>query len=318
MLNVAVLDDYQNVAAGFANWGQLSSEAKVTVFNDHIHDSDSLVKRLESFEIVCAMRERTPFPIEILQRLPKLQLLITTGMRNASIDVKEANNLGVVVCGTDGLPYPTAELAWGLILDLARNIAKENESVKRGKWQTTVGVGLKGKTLGLIGLGNLGGQVANYGNAFGMDVIAWSQNLTKEKAEGRNTKYVSLETLMAESDFISIHTVLSSRTKDLINASKLKLMKKTSFLINTSRGPIVNELALVNALGEGEIAGAALDVFSLEPLPSDHPLITLENTIITPHIGYVTNETYKIFYEQTVECIIGFIQGNPIRVISPI
>ena len=264
------------------------------------------------------MRERTPFPIEILQRLPKLQLLITTGMRNASIDVKEANNLGVVVCGTDGLPYPTAELAWGLILDLARNIAKENESVKRGKWQTTVGVGLKGKTLGLIGLGNLGGQVANYGNAFGMDVIAWSQNLTKEKAERRNTKYVSLETLMAESDFISIHTVLSSRTKDLINASKLKLMKKTSFLINTSRGPIVNELALVNALGEGEIAGAALDVFSLEPLPSDHPLITLENTIITPHIGYVTNETYKIFYEQTVECIIGFIQGNPIRVISPI
>jgi len=318
MLNVAVLDDYQNVAAGFANWGQLSSEAKVTVFNDHIHDSDSLVKRLESFEIVCAMRERTPFPSEILQRLPKLQLLITTGMRNASIDVKEANNLGVVVCGTDGLPYPTAELAWGLILDLARNIAKENESVKRGKWQTTVGVGLKGKTLGLIGLGNLGGQVANYGNAFGMDVIAWSQNLTKEKAERRNTKYVSLETLMAESDFISIHTVLSSRTKDLIDASKLKLMKKTSFLINTSRGPIVNELALVNALGEGEIAGAALDVFSLEPLPSDHPLITLENTIITPHIGYVTNETYKIFYEQTVECVIRFIQGNPIRVISPI
>ena len=177
---------------------------------------------------------------------------------------------------------------------------------------------MKGKTLGLIGLGNLGGQVANYGNAFGMDVIAWSQNLTKEKAERRNTKYVSLETLMAESDFISIHTVLSSRTKDLIDASKLKLMKKTSFLINTSRGPIVNELALVNALGEGEIAGAALDVFSLEPLPSDHPLITLENTIITPHIGYVTNETYKIFYEQTVECVIRFIQGNPIRVISPI
>ena len=318
MLNVAVLDDYQNVAAGFANWGQLSSEAKVTVFNDHIHDSDSLVKRLESFEIVCAMRERTPFPFEILQRLPKLKLLITTGMRNASIDVKEANNQGVIVCGTDGLPYPTAELAWGLILDLARNIAKENESVKRGKWQTTVGVGLNGKTLGLIGLGNLGGQVANYGNAFEMDVIAWSQNLTKEKAKEKNTKYVSLETLMAESDFISIHTVLSSRTKDLIDASKLKLMKKTSFLINTSRGPIVNELALVNALSKGEIAGAALDVFSLEPLPSDHPLITLENTIITPHIGYVTNETYKIFYEQTVECIIGFIRGNPIRVISPI
>ena len=318
MLNVAVLDDYQNVAFECANWIEMAGKGSVAIFNDHIHDLEPLVDRLKEFEIICAMRERTPFPKEILQRLPKLQLLITTGMRNASIDVKAANELGVIVCGTDGLPYPTAELAWGLILDLARNISKENEAVKVGEWQTTLGVGLKGKTLGLIGLGNLGGQVANYGNAFGMNVIAWSQNLTEEKAQDKNSTYVDLDALMSESDFISIHTVLSERTRGLINASKLKLMKKTSFLINTSRGPIVNELALVNALGKGEIAGAALDVFSLEPLPSDHPLITLENTIITPHIGYVTNETYKIFYEQTVECIIGFIQGNPIRVISPI
>jgi len=318
MLNIAVLDDYQNVAFESANWGEVAGKASVIMFNDHIHDSDSLVERLKDFEIICAMRERTPFSKEIVHRLPKLQLLITTGMRNASIDVKAANDQGVTVCGTDGLPYPTAELAWGLILDLARNISRENEAVKNGEWQTTLSVGLKGKTLGLIGLGNLGGQVANYGNAFGMNVIACSQNLTKEKAKEKNAKYVPLETLMAESDFISIHTVLSPRTKDLIDSSKLKLMKKTSFLINTSRGPIVDESALVNALEKDLIAGAGLDVFGLEPLPPEHPLITLENTIITPHVGYVTKETYKIFYEQTVECITEFIQGNPIRVINPI
>ena len=318
MLNIAVLDDYQNVAFGCANWGDVAGKASVIMFNDHIHDWDSLVERLKDFEIICAMRERTPFPNEILHRLPNLQLLITTGMRNASIDVKAANDQGVTVCGTDGLPHPTAELAWGLILDLARNISRENEAVKNGEWQTTMGVGLKWKTLGLIGLGNLGGQVANYGNAFGMNVIAWSQNLTKEKAKEKNAKYASLETLMAESDFISIHTVLSLRTKGLIDSSKLELMKKTSFLINTSRGPIVDESALVNALEKNLIAGAGLDVFDLEPLPLEHPLITLGNTIITPHVGYVTKETYKIFYEQTVECITAFIQGNPIRVINPI
>ncbi|MEC8987184.1 MAG: D-2-hydroxyacid dehydrogenase family protein, partial [Chloroflexota bacterium] len=277
---------------------------------------DPLVDRLKEFEIICAMRERTPFPREILQRLPKLQLLITTGMRNASIDVEAANELGVIVCGTDGLPYPTAELAWGLILDLARNISEENEAVKDGEWQTTLGVGLKGKTLGLIGLGNLGGQVANYGNAFGMNVIAWSQNLTEEKAKDKNATYVDLDTLMSESDFISIHTVLSERTLGLIDSSKLQLMKKSSFIVNTSRGPIIDESALVEALDNAQIAGAGLDVFGLEPMPSDHPLITSNRTVITPHIGYVTQETYKIFYEHTVECIAAFINGKPVRVLS--
>ncbi|MED5409672.1 MAG: D-2-hydroxyacid dehydrogenase family protein, partial [Chloroflexota bacterium] len=291
-------------------------KASISIFNDHIHDPDPLVDRLKEFEIICAMRERTPFPKEILQRLPKLQLLITTGMRNASIDVKAANELGVIVCGTDGLPYPTAELAWGLILDLARNISEENEAVKDGEWQTTLGVGLKGKTLGLIGLGNLGGQVANYGNAFGMNVIAWSQNLTEEKAKDKNATYVDLDTLMSESDFISIHTVLSERTRALIDSSKLQLMKKSSFIVNTSRGPIIDEAALVEVLGNSQIAGAGLDVFDLEPMPSDHPLITSNRTVITPHIGYVTQETYKIFYEHTVECIAAFMNGKPVRMLS--
>ena len=316
MLNIAVLDDYQNVAFECANWSELAGKASISIFNDHIHDPDPLVDRLKEFEIICAMRERTPFPREILQRLPKLQLLITTGMRNASIDVEAANELGVIVCGTDGLPYPTAELAWGLILDLARNISEENEAVKDGEWQTTLGVGLKGKTLGLIGLGNLGGQVANYGNAFGMNVIAWSQNLTEEKAKDKNATYVDLDTLMSESDFISIHTVLSERTLGLIDSSKLQLMKKSSFIVNTSRGPIIDESALVEALDNAQIAGAGLDVFGLEPMPSDHPLITSNRTVITPHIGYVTQETYKIFYEHTVECISTFINGKPVRVLS--
>ena len=294
----------------------MAGKASISIFNDHIHDPDPLVDRLKEFEIICAMRERTPFPREILQRLPKLQLLITTGMRNASIDVEEANELGVIVCGTDGLPYPTAELAWGLILDLARNISEENEAVKDGEWQTTLGGGLKGKTLGLIGLGNLGGQVANYGNAFGMNVIAWSQNLTEEKAKDKNATYVDLDTLMSESDFISIHTVLSERTLGLIDSSKLQLMKKSSFIVNTSRGPIIDESALVEALDNAQIAGAGLDVFGLEPMPSDHPLITSNRTVITPHIGYVTQETYKIFYEHTVECIAAFINGKPVRVLS--
>ena len=316
MLNIAVLDDYQNVAFECANWNELAGKGSISIFSDHIRDPDSLVDRLKEFEIICAMRERTPFPKEILQRLPKLQLLITTGMRNASVDVKAANQLGVVVCGTGGLPYPTAELAWGLILDLARNISKENAAVKAGEWQTTLGIGLKGKTLGLIGLGNLGGQVANYGNAFGMNVIAWSQNLTEEKAHDKNTTYVDLDTLMSESDFISIHTVLSERTLGLIDSSKLQLMKKSSFIVNTSRGPIIDESALVEALDNAQIAGAGLDVFGLEPMPSDHPLITSNRTVITPHIGYVTQETYKIFYEHTVECIAAFINGKPVRVLS--
>ncbi|SVB41556.1 uncharacterized protein METZ01_LOCUS194410, partial [marine metagenome] len=272
MLNVAILDDYQNSALEMANWDNLSEKAKITVFNDHIHDREVLIKRLRKFQVICAMRERTPFPKELLESLPKLKLLVTTGMRNASIDIEAASELGITVSGTEGLPYPTAELTWALILVLARNITVEHQSVKEGIWQKEVGVGLKGKTLGIIGLGNLGSQVAKYGNAFGMEVIAWSQNLTSDLAKEKGAKYVSLDTLMSESDFVSIHTVLSPRTKGLIDGSKLNLMKKTSYLVNTSRGPIVDEHALIKILEDKGIAGAGLDVFDLEPMESDHPL----------------------------------------------
>ena len=248
MLNVAILDDYQNSALKMANWGKLSGKAKITVFNDHVHDREVLIKRLRKFQVICAMRERTPFTKEVLESLPDLKLLVTTGMRNASIDIKTASELGITVSGTEGLPYPTAELTWALILALARNITVEHQSVKEGIWQKEVGVGLKGKTLGIIGLGNLGSQVAIYGNAFGMEVIAWSQNLTSDLAKEKGAKYVTLDTLMSESDFVSIHTVLSPRTKGLIDGSKLKLMKKTSYLVNTSRGPIVDEHALIKIL----------------------------------------------------------------------
>ena len=316
MLNVAILDDYQNSALKMANWGKLSGKAKITVFNDHLHDSEVLIKRLRKFQVICAMRERTPFTKEVLESLPDLKLLVTTGMRNASIDIKTASELGITVSGTEGLPYPTAELTWALILALARNITVEHQSVKEGIWQKEVGVGLKGKTLGIIGLGNLGSQVAIYGNAFGMEVIAWSQNLTSDLAKEKGAKYVSLDTLMSESDFVSIHTVLSPRTKGLIDGSKLKLMKKTSYLVNTSRGPIVDEHALIKILEDEAIAGAGLDVFDLEPMENNHPLILSDRTVITPHIGYVTRETYKIFYEQSLECVSEFLSGTPVRIIN--
>ena len=316
MLNVAILDDYQNSALKMANWGKLSGKAKITVFNDHVHDREVLIKRLRKFQVICAMRERTPFTKEVLESLPDLKLLVTTGMRNASIDIKTASELGITVSGTEGLPYPTAELTWALILALARNITVEHQSVKEGIWQKEVGVGLKGKTLGIIGLGNLGSQVAIYGNAFGMEVIAWSQNLTSDLAKEKGAKYVSLDTLMSESDFVSIHTVLSPRTKGLIDGSKLKLMKKTSYLVNTSRGPIVDEHALIKILEDEAIAGACLDVFDFEPMESNHPLILSDRTVITPHIGYVTRETYKIFYEQSLECVSEFLSGTPVRIIN--
>ena len=316
MLNVAILDDYQDISLEMADWGILSGKIEITVFNDHIHDQELLIERLRKFQVICAMRERTPFPKEVLDSLPNLKLLVTTGMRNASIDIEAADKLGITVSGTEGLPYPTAELTWALILALARNITLEHKSVKEGVWQKTLGIGLQGKTLGIIGLGNLGSQVASYGNAFGMNVTAWSQNLTSSIAKSKGVRYVPLETLMSESDFVTIHTVLSSRTRGLIDSSKLNLMKETSYLINTSRGPIVDEEALIRILGENRIAGSGLDVFDLEPLGNDHPLILSDRTVITPHIGYVTRETYKIFFEQSLECVSKFMSGAPVRIIN--
>ena len=316
MAQVAVLDDYQDVAMKMADWSVLPSDSGVQTFRDHLSDQDAVVERLEEFEIVVAMRERTPFPRGLLERLPRLKLLVTTGRRNASIDLEAASDLGVVVSGTGGLNYPTAELTWGLILALLRHIPEEDRATRAGQWQVSMGIGLRDKTLGVIGLGNLGSQVATVGRAFGMSVIAWSQNLTAELAAQFGTTLVGKDELLARSDIATIHLVLSDRTSGLIGARELGLMKPTAYLINTSRGPIVKETALVDALQNGVIAGAALDVFDEEPLPLDHPLRLLENTVITPHIGYVTDETYLIFFRNAVENIRAFLKGEPINVVN--
>lgn len=275
-----------------------------------------MAQRLRGFEIVLAMRERTPFPRRLLEELPQLKLLITTGMRNASIDVEAARDLGITVCGTRGLPYPTAELTWALILALVRRVPQEDKATRAGQWQISVGEGLNGKVLGLLGLGNLGSQVATVGKAFGMSLLAWSQNLTAERATQYGATLVSKDELLSRSDLVTIHLVLSARTRGLIGARELGLMQRTAYLINTSRGPIVEEQALIQALQQGTIAGAALDVFDEEPLPLDHPFRRLENTVITPHLGYVTVEGYRIFFGDAVEDMRAFLSGTPTRVLT--
>lgn len=315
MARVALLDDYQSVALGMADWKSLPAGTEVVVFKDHLADEDALATRLADFDIIMALRERTPFPRPLLERLPKLKLLITAGMRNASIDMKAAAERGILVCGTSGLPYPTAELAWGLILSLARRIPAEDRATREGRWQTSLGLGLNGKTLGVIGLGTLGSRVARVGRAFEMEVLAWSQNLTAERATAAEAMLVAKDDLLARSDFVSIHLVLSERTRGLIGARELGLMKRNAYLVNTSRGPIVDEAALIRALGDGTIAGAGLDVFDEEPLPLDHPFRRLPNIVITPHLGYVTEETYRIFYGQAVEDIKAFLRDEPVRLL---
>lgn len=316
MARVAVLDDYQDAALKLADWSALPSDTTVQVFKDHLSHEQAVAERLNNFDIIVAMRERTPFPRSLLAKLPNLKLLVTTGMRNASIDVGAATDLGITVCGTQGLPYPTAELTWGLILALLRYIPQEDKATRDGRWQVSVGFGLRDKVLGVIGLGNLGSQVATVGKAFGMSLLAWSQNLTAERAAQVGATLVSKDELLAQSDIVTIHLVLGNRTRGLIGARELGLMKRTAYLINSSRGPIVDEQALIHALRQGSIAGAALDVYDEEPLPLDHPLRQLPNTVITPHLGYVTVETYKIFYGNAVEDIQAFLQGKPIRVIN--
>lgn len=313
MMRVAILDDYQGVALGMADWQSLHPGAEMRAFPDHIDDLDALAHRLHAFECVVLMRERTPFPATLFEKLPNLRLLVTAGMRNASIDLTAATAHKVQVSGTDMLPYPTAELTWGLILALCRRIPREDRAVRTGRWQTTLGIGLKGKTLGLVGLGRLGGQVARIGRAFGMEVIAWSQNLTAERAAEAGAALVAKEELFARADVISVHLVLGPRSRGLIGAAELARMKPTAFLVNTSREPIVDETALIAALRERRIAGAALDVFEPEPLPANHPLLALDNTVITPHLGYVTEEGYRLLYGQAVENIRAFIAGTALR-----
>ena len=315
-MKIAVLDDYQGVALESADWSTLPADAQVQVFRDHLHGLDEVVERLRDFEVVSAMRERTPFRRELLQRLPNLKLLITTGMRNASIDLDAATEHGVLVCGTGGVGYPTAELTWGLILALARSIPQENEAIRKERWQTTVGTGLQGRTLGVLGLGRLGSQVAAVGNTFGMSVFAWSQNLTAERASESGASLVTKDELFSNSDILTIHLQLSDRTRGLVGAHELGLMKSTAYLVNTSRGPIVDEGALVKTLQARAIAGAGLDVFEPEPLSQGHPFKSLDNTILTPHLGYVTKEGYQIYYADTVEDISAYIQGQPVRVLN--
>lgn len=317
MTRVALLDDYQDVALQMADWQSLPADVEVQVFRDHLSDDDALVERLKDIDIIMAMRERTPFQRSLLERLPNLKLLITAGMRNASIDLQAASDCGVMVCGTEGLGYPTAELTWGLILGLMRRIPREDQATRNGQWQVTTGLGLQGKTLGLMGLGRLGSQVAAVGAAFKMNLIAWSQNLTAERAAESGATLVSKDDLISQSDILSIHLVLSARTQGLIGAPELGAMKPTAYLVNTSRGPIVDEPALIEALENGTIAGAGLDVFEVEPLPLDHPFRRLDNLVITPHIGYVTDETYRVFYGDALEDMQAFLKGEPVRVLNP-
>jgi phosphoglycerate dehydrogenase-like enzyme len=316
MARVALLDDYQGVALRMADWKSLPAGTDVVAFPDHLADESALAARLADFDIVMAMRERTPFTRSLLERLPKLRLLITAGMRNASIDMKAAAERGVLVSGTSGLPYPTAELAWGLILGLMRRIPAEDRATREGRWQTSLGLGLNGKTLGVLGLGTLGSRVARVGRAFEMTVLAWSQNLTAARAEEVGATLVAKDELLGRSDIVSIHLVLSERTRGLLGARELGLMKRTAYLVNTSRGPIVDEAALVRALRDGTIAGAGLDVFEPEPLPADHAFRSLPNIVVTPHLGYVTEETYRVFYGHALEDVQAFLRGAPVRVLS--
>ena len=313
MMRVAILDDYQGRALSLADWQSLHPAAQMQAFADHLDGLEALAQRLHTFDCVVAMRERTPFPRALFERLPNLRLLVTAGMRNAAIDLDAASERKVQVCGTDMLPYPTAELAWGLILALARHIPHEDRALREGRWQTTLGIGLKGKTLGLLGLGRLGGQVARIGKAFGMEAIAWSQNLTAERAAEAGAAPVSKEELFARADVVSVHLVLSPRSRGLVGAADLARMKPTAFLVNTSRGPIVDETALLAALRERRIAGAGLDVFEPEPLAPTHPLLALGNVVLTPHLGYVTEEGYRLAYGHAVEDIRAFLDGTVLR-----
>ncbi len=318
MLRCVILDDYQNAALKSADWSPLKGKVDYRVSNQPILDREALVYALADAEIILAMRERTPFDRALFERLPKLKLLVTTGMRNAAIDLKAAADHDVLVCGTDGSVGATAELAFGLILSLMRHIPSEAALFRNGgKWQTTIGRELNGRRLGIIGLGKLGAKLAKFGLAFGMKASAWSQNLTAERCAEHGVDFAgSFDNLLKTSDVISIHLVLSERTKGLIGAKQFAMMKPDAVIVNTSRGPIIDEAALFDALKNRKIAGAGLDVFDMEPLPSSHPLRALDNVIGTPHLGYVTEETYRIFYGMAVEDIAAWLDGKPVRILK--
>ncbi len=316
MTRVAVLDDYQDVAESLADWASLPDGTEVVFFSYHLTDEDVLVERLAEFDVVVLMRERTAFPRSLIARLPRLKLIVTAAMRNVAIDVDAARDHGVVVSGTEGSGGATLDLTWGLILALLRHVPAEDAALRAGRWQTTIGEGLDGKTLALMGLGRLGSGVARVGRAFGMEVIAWSEHLTAERAAEVGATRVERDELFAAADILSIHLVLSDRTRGQVGAKELAAMKPTAYLINTSRGPIVDETALIDALHARQIAGAGLDVYDIEPLPMTHPLRSAPHTVLTPHIGFVTRETYRQWYGGAVEDIAAFLSGKPIRVLT--
>ena len=317
MLRAAILDDYQNVALRLTDWSPVAKDVEVKVFNAPIGDDNAVIKALQGFTIINMMRERTPFNRKVIEGLPDLKLLITTGARNNSIDLKAAAERGVTVCGTGGIGNPTAAVAIGLMLELTRHIGFENARMKSGApWQTTLGDDIEGKTLGVLGLGKLGTRVAATAKTLGMKVIAWSQNLTPEKAKEAGADYVSKEDLFRNADVVSIHVILSDRSRGLVGAKELGLMKKTAYLINTARGPIVEEKALIAALNAKTIAGAGLDVFDIEPLPVDHPFRKMDNVVLTPHLGYVTEQNYRKQYPDVVQDIRAWLDGRPVRLLE--
>jgi len=315
-MRIAVLDDYQGVALELADWSPLKHRADITVFRDHVAESAGVIARLKPFDIVCVMRERTPLPRAIIDQLPNLKLIVTTAGRNASIDMEAAKERGITVCGTPSTSHGTAELTWALILALVRNLPAESASVRSGGWQVTVGGDLEGRTIGILGFGKIGTRIAKIASAFGMHSLAWSPNLTSEAAERDGARLASKEQLFRDADIVTLHLVLSSRTKGIVGATELNWMKPTAYLLNTSRGPLVDESALIEALRSRTIAGAALDVYDVEPLPKSHPFRSLENVLATPHVGFVSEAGYRVFYSGVVEDIAAWLGGSPIRVMN--
>lgn len=306
--HIAILDDYQNKSLELADWSEVLKKAEITVFNDHLAEMENVIKRLLPFDIICVMRERTPLTAAIIENLPKLKLIVSTGSRNASIDIEACEKKNIKILHTNYFATPTIELTWALILSIARNIPSENASLRTNGWQQKIGIDLHGKTLAILGLGNIGSQIAVIAKAFGMNVISWSQNLTADKAEAAGATLVTKEELFKQADFLSVHLVLGPRSKGLVGRNELALMKPTAFLINTARGPIVEESALIESLEKKLIAGAALDVYDQEPLQKDHPFRSLENILATPHIGYVSQALYETFYGDSVKNILEWIE----------
>jgi phosphoglycerate dehydrogenase-like enzyme len=316
MMRLAILDDYQAVARSMADWASLGPTVEIDAIKEPLRGIDAAAERLKGYDIVIAMRERTPFPRALLERLPRLKLLVTTGHRNASIDVKAAADRGILVCGTGMLPHPTAELTLGLILSLARHIPFEHQGMREGAWQRTIGMSLNGRKLGVVGLGKLGTEVARLCQALRMEVVAWSPNLTSERAAKAGVEMVEKQALFASADTVTIHMVLSERSRGIVDAAAIAAMRKSAYLVNTSRGPLVDNAALISALAERRIAGAAIDVYDEEPLPADHPLRKLDNVVLTPHLGYVTQENYRFAYGEALEDVKAWLAGKPLRVLQ--